>query len=519
MDAGAGGGVLNEIILAHLAEFAATVEAERTRLCGEAHAGRRAESSHEYRRAGSRSIEILVPELNQVYAFRFGRVRRADGSGEHDLTYLLDRYRETGTTQALIADRIRAGIKIKQMRRADAKLRGAVSKGVSPAQVSRQWRAICTAELKEINKRDLSGYRFVELKIDASETAGWFTISAIGTTVSGESLILGARVAGKESKRTVGALLRALVRRGVPTDGSFLITADGGAGIAAAIADVFPDNPAQWCVVHRLRNILEKITGRNAGTVREWVARRLKLAWSYTSQRKAIAAQEAVAADLAKKYRAAAKAIRKTLHETTTWQALGIPGELRALVSNTNKIENAFGQMDDLAANVDRWTGPGMVIRWNAAGLAEAERASERTEAHAFLPEMCRILTERAERLAAGKIEQPPSEETAPAAVRAYRRPVRCGITAPKGRPTPRQATRRRHATRPEPRPARQQSRPNTRTPQRPAHRRATVAPTTYGRRTVRRQLRRQHAPSGRGEPPATGPPARPPPPGHGPAG
>ena len=62
-----------------------------------------------------------------------------------------------------------------------------------------------------------------------------------------------------ESAAEWGRLLRSLVERGLDPDAVVLVTADGAGGIAAAVAEAFPDAALQRCWTHRLRNLLEAL--------------------------------------------------------------------------------------------------------------------------------------------------------------------------------------------------------------------------------------------------------------------
>ena len=55
---------------------------------------------------------------------------------------------------------------------------------------------------------------------------------------------------------------------------------------------------------------------------------------------------------------------------------LGLPKELRRSLACTNIIENMNGTIRQVSRNVKRWRDASMALRWTAAGMMEAKKAS-----------------------------------------------------------------------------------------------------------------------------------------------
>lgn len=81
-------------------------------------------------------------------------------------------------------------------------------------------------------------------------------LAAYGITADGRRELLDYRQALGESTSAWGVLLRSLIGRGLDPDAVVLVVADGASGIAAAVAEAFPDAAFGRCWTHRVRNLL-----------------------------------------------------------------------------------------------------------------------------------------------------------------------------------------------------------------------------------------------------------------------
>ena len=78
----------------------------------------------------------------------------------------------------------------------------------------------------------------------------------------------------------------------------------------------------------------------------------------------------------------AAASLREGLDETLTVLRLGLPTTLCRTFSTTNAIENMNGTVRRVTRNVKRWRGEGMITRWVALGVGEAQRGFRRVKGH-----------------------------------------------------------------------------------------------------------------------------------------
>ena len=94
---------------------------------------------------------------------------------------------------------------------------------------------------------------------------------------------------------------------------------------------------------------------------------------------------EALARELDRSHPGAAGSLREGLAETLTIGRLGASDLARTLRS-TNSIESMIEICRDHAANVKRWRDGQMVLRWVAAGMAEAATQFRRVNGYLHLP-------------------------------------------------------------------------------------------------------------------------------------
>ena len=71
---------------------------------------------------------------------------------------------------------------------------------------------------------------------------------------------------------------------------------------------------------------------------------------------------------------------------------LALPESLERVLSSTNLIENLFSRVREIARRVKRWQGGGMILRWTAAGVLEAERSFRKVAGYRALPKLVAAL-------------------------------------------------------------------------------------------------------------------------------
>ncbi|MGH8113668.1 MAG: IS256 family transposase [Rhodanobacteraceae bacterium] len=189
------------------------------------------------------------------------RARVADAAGQQQEFHsaLMPRYRRL-TTKAvgLIAGAYLAGVNTRRVRRALGSLFGGT---ISKDAVSRAWHKVAT-DFEVWGKRSLADEPIVRLIADGTvvkvrldhKATNLSILVVMGVREDGQKVVLTIREMGGESKDGWREVLEDLIARKLrkPT----LVSSDGGSGLAAALAALWPDVPIQRCTVHKHRNLL-----------------------------------------------------------------------------------------------------------------------------------------------------------------------------------------------------------------------------------------------------------------------
>ena len=264
--------------------------------------------------------------------------------------------------------------------------------GSSASSASRWWVTATAQVLEEFLNRRLDGERYVALFVDGlQENLGAqqdTLLVAVGVTERGEKHVLGMHEASTENAAACQQFLEGLVERGLDVGGAVLVVLDGSKGLAAGVRAVFGARAViQRCVVHKMRNVLEKLPKGEQGRV----ARQLVRAWDEDDAARAEGQLKALADRLEAAGRGeAAASLREGLEETLTVQRLGLPRVLRRSLRSTNQIESLIARERDFTHHVTRWRDAKMVMRWAAVGLARGQETSKAhrrlLRGHAALP-------------------------------------------------------------------------------------------------------------------------------------
>lgn len=199
---------------------------------------------------------------------RFGRVTLSvprarlaaeDGVTREFRSELVPRYKRlTAAALSLIASAYLAGVNTRRVRRALASLFGGA---VSKDSVSRAWRQVQT-DFDAWNARCLREEPIVRLILDGTvvrlrldrKATSMSILVVMGVRADGQKVLLGLRTMGGESEAAWRQVLDDLVARGLRAPALSII--DGGKGLEAALASLWPQVPVQRCTVHKHRNLL-----------------------------------------------------------------------------------------------------------------------------------------------------------------------------------------------------------------------------------------------------------------------
>lgn len=164
-------------------------------------------------------------------------------------------------------------------------------------------------------------------------------LAAYGVDASGSRELLDYRQAASESAAEWSRLLTSLVARGLDPDAVALVTADGAGGIAAAVAEVFPEAALQRCWTHRLRNLLEALPLAE----RRGCLRGLRAVYRARTRRAAVQAYWRWARAWRGRHPVLVRNLERDLDDLLAVFAL--PERLRASLRTTNLIERAFREL------------------------------------------------------------------------------------------------------------------------------------------------------------------------------
>ena len=91
---------------------------------------------------------------------------------------------------------------------------------------------------------------------------------ALGLLPGGRKEVIDFRLARSESAAEWRLFLDDLYRRGLTGEGIDMVCVDGGAGLLAALPDVYPRAPVQRCWAHKIRNVLNKVRAADQAAVK-----------------------------------------------------------------------------------------------------------------------------------------------------------------------------------------------------------------------------------------------------------
>jgi putative transposase len=276
------------------------------------------------------------------FVTRFGtlRLRIARTRKRGFLPEVLKKFqRRAEEVSLLIREAFLRGISTRQVGRVVAILTGEV---VSPQTVSTLTRQLDEAvrEFHQAPLQDEWAYLFVDgVSLRVRRPWGRKRVQmlvAYGIKPDGSRQLLSFLRTRGEGQADWEALLNDLYRRGLQGKNLHLIVSDGCAGLAAAIATVYPRALHQCCWVHKMRNILEKVRRRDYDQVKAG-AQAIYLA---DDRRHAQAAFRGFRARWRKDYGSVVRQLEKDLPELLSF--FSFPRHLWRKLRTTNIIERCF---------------------------------------------------------------------------------------------------------------------------------------------------------------------------------
>jgi len=352
------------VIFSGLAYAQEALEAERSAICGERYArvvdrvAMRAGHVASSLTLGGRRVKIRRP-----------RVRDVEGEVS------LPSWREWSSRDPLgqrAVEQMVVGVSTRRYRRSlEALPKAFQAHGVSKSAVSERFVVGTANKLAALMKRKLSGLKLLAVMIDGVHFAEHMVLAAVGIDLGGNKHVLGLREGATENAAACKELLADLIERGLPTERALLFIIDGAKALRKAITDTFGTRALiQRCREHKKRNVADALPERRRAQTRSTMSQ----AYATADPKRARQLLDNLARTLEREYPGAAASLREGLDETLTIMHLELPESLTRVLSSTNLIENLFSRVRDMARRVRRWQGGGMILRWTAAGVLEAER-------------------------------------------------------------------------------------------------------------------------------------------------
>lgn len=222
---------------------------------------------------------------------------------------------------------------------------------ISAATVSNATKAVDKL-VKEFHQRPLiDEYQFLFLDgINISVRYGNKSVkktvlAAYGITLFGRRELIGFRIVKSESKDACESFLNDLYRRGLEGNHLKLIITDGGKGLIAALAIVYPMVKHQRCWFHKLQNITKLLKKKDQPEVLKALRK------IYNAQSRAVALKrfKDFKNAWAKDYPNAIKSLEQDLEELLNFLTIPIKKEhrnfIRKRIRTTNVIERSFREV------------------------------------------------------------------------------------------------------------------------------------------------------------------------------
>jgi putative transposase len=217
---------------------------------------------------------------------------------------------------------------------------------LSPASVSRLAREL-DAQVAAFHRRPVTfaaRYLLVDgLWVSVRGSAGRaqrrVVLAAYGIDAAGRRELLDYRQAASESAAEWRRLLGSLVARGLDPDTVVLVTADGAGGIAAAVAEAFPEAILQRCWTHRLRNLLDALPLAE----RKPCLAGLRAVYRARTRRAAVGAYWRWARTWRPRHPVLVRNLERDLDALLA--VFSLPEPVRASLRTTNLIERAFREL------------------------------------------------------------------------------------------------------------------------------------------------------------------------------
>jgi len=255
--------------------------------------------------------------------------------------------------------------------------------GIQKSSVSRKFVKASAKKLKAFQDRDLSSHDIIVIFMDGKSFAENEMIIALGVTLSGEKIVLGAIESSTENGKVCRDFLLQLQERGLKSEEKILFVIDGAKGLRKGIQTVFGKQAiVQRCQWHKRENVVAYLPKLEQSRFRK------KLQKAYETSRYSQAKQKlsAIRKELQLINESAVNSLDEGLEETLCLHRLGLFEQLGISLKTTNCIESLNSQLAQYTKRVSYWKNSNQRQRWIATALLAIEPSLRKIKGFKFLP-------------------------------------------------------------------------------------------------------------------------------------
>lgn len=255
--------------------------------------------------------------------------------------------------------------------------------GIQKSSVSRKFIQASAKQLKAFQDRDLKDQEIIVIFMDGKSFSENEMIIALGVTLSGQKIVLGAIESGTENGGVCRDFLNQLKERGLQTEEKILFVIDGAKGLRKGIETVIGKQAIiQRCQWHKRENVVAYLPKSEQKRFRK----KLQKAYEQESYQHAKQKLYTVRKALQLINESAVRSLDEGLEETLTLHRLGLFEQLGVSLKTTNCIESLNSQLEQYTRRVRYWKNSNQRQRWVATALLEIEPSLRRVKGYRFLP-------------------------------------------------------------------------------------------------------------------------------------
>lgn len=255
--------------------------------------------------------------------------------------------------------------------------------GIQKSSVSRKFIQASAKQLKAFQDRDLKDHEIIVIFMDGKSFSENEMIIALGVTLSGQKIVLGAIESGTENGGVCRDFLNQLKERGLQTEEKILFVIDGAKGLRKGIETVIGKQAIiQRCQWHKRENVVAYLPKSEQKRFRK----KLQKAYEQESYQHAKQKLYTVRKALQLINESAVRSLDEGLEETLTLHRLGLFEQLGVSLKTTNCIESLNSQLEQYTRRVRYWKNSNQRQRWVATALLEIEPSLRRVKGYRFLP-------------------------------------------------------------------------------------------------------------------------------------